>query len=554
MAVSEYMFMNINTNKLVLILLISIVILASILRLYKLDQVPPSLSWDEAAFGVNAWTIANYGRDEYGKIFPLYFHSFGDDKHPVHIYITTFFTKLLDLNEFSTRFPAALFGILNVLIIYLVAKVMFEKKIIGLIAAFFLAISPYSIHFSRFNHELNFALFFYLLGLLLFFKTIKDHKKFLPYSILSFGICFLTYHPSKLIVPASIMILTFLYWRNLILLKRQLLYSLSVGILFLIIVVLNPPLLGLARFNQNSLNPDDIKRTPLFKQTNNELLGKLNLVAIQYSWHFTPQYLFINGDKNPRLSSQTGEFYKLDALLLIIGIIFLVLKKSRENIFLLFLSLIAPLPSAVVAEAPHAARSSFMMGSWHMITAIGFYSLISVLKKIVIRWVVIAIVIAILTLFLKSYLEYYFGEYAIRYAIDWQYGMKEIVEFVRDHPEYDQIYTTDVRFQPHIFFLYYLKTPLPQYLNSVILNNSESKDYNNVAYFESLSLTKEGEVKTVALSFGGWDPIESFPNQGVLYVLTPSQYDGLKHKQLFDVKKIIYYPNGTTAFFLISVL
>lgn len=54
-------------------------------------------------------------------------------------------------------------------------------------------------------------------------------------------------------------------------------------------------------------------------------------------------------------------------------------------------------------------------------------------------------------------------------------------------------------------------------------------------------------------SFGGWDPTESLPKEGVLYVLSPNQYDGLIHKSLFEVKKIIYYPNETSAFYLISM-
>ncbi len=68
--------------------LVLIVILAFALRVYKVDSVPPSLTWDETAVGYNGFTIANYGRDEYGKRFPLYFRSFADDKHPIHVYFT----------------------------------------------------------------------------------------------------------------------------------------------------------------------------------------------------------------------------------------------------------------------------------------------------------------------------------------------------------------------------------------------------------------------------------------------------------------------------------
>ena len=36
------------------------------------------------------------------------------------------------------------------------------------------------------------------------------------------------------------------------------------------------------------------------------------------------------------------------------------------------------------------------------------------------------------------------------------------------------------------------------------------------------------------------------------YFLKVIWYDGLRHKALFDVKKIIYYPGGGEAFILVS--
>ena len=122
---------------------------------------------------------------------------------------------------------------------------------------------------------------------------------------------------------------------------------------------------------------------------------------------------------------------------------------------------------------------------------------------------------------------------------DWQYGMKQSVEFVKTHPEYDQVFVTDIRSQPYIFFLFYLKTPLPEYLNTVIYNRSDTESFSTVSTFGKYY-------------FGGWDPVESMPNGGVLYIVTDSQYDGLRHRSEFDVKKIIRYSNGGDAFFLVS--
>ena len=521
------------------ILLVLIIILALGVRIYQIESVPPPISWDEAAVGYNAYSIANYGKDEYGKIYPLYFTSFRDDKHPVHIYATAISTKILGLNEFSTRLPSAVFGILNILLIYFLAKVFFKKEVIALAAAAFLAISPYNIHFSRFNHEANFVIFFYMLGLLLFYLSFKKDIALLPLSVLSFILSFLSYHPAKILVPLTGLVLFCLYFKGVY--RSRVISIISIIILtgFGLLIYLNPPLLGLARVNQTSLNIDEIKNTYLYKLTQNQFLGRLNLIATQYSWHFSPQFLFIQGDKNPRLSAQTGQFYWFDLPFIVMGFLYLLYKRSKEGLVLLAWFLAAPLPSSLVAEAPHAARSLFMMGSWHMISALGFYLFLNIVKKPFFRWGIVLISIIILSLSLLNFFKYYFGEYATRYAIEWQYGMKQIVEYVKDHEEYEQVYMSEVRSQPYIFFLYYLKTPLPEFLSRVYYNNSESKSYNTVSIFDRYY-------------FGGWDKVESSPDKGVVYILTPYEYSGLRQREKFEVKKLIKYPNGTDAFFLVS--
>lgn len=515
--------------------------MASFLRLYQLDKFPPSLSWDEAANGYNAWIIASYGRDEYGKMLPLYFKSFGDDKHPVHIYLTAPLVKILGLNEFSTRLPSALFGIFNVLLIFFLTEILFGSNLMSLFSALFMAISPQSIHFSRFSHEANFALFFFMAGLVLFYLFIKKNSYFLPLSALSFLFSFFSYHPAKLLVPAALIFLFTIYKRELLSKKKAFTVCLILILLSGILLFLNPRLLGVARINQNSLSKDKIEKTQVFKLTKNELLGRTSFYLMQYWWHFSPTFLFISGDKNPRLSSQgTGEFYYIEGLFLILGLLYLLRNHSKSTFLILFWALLAPIPSALAQEAPHAGRAMFMMGSFNIISALGLYSLITFFKPQKVRWIVVGVSLIILGVSLFRYLNYYFGEYAKRYAIEWQYGMKQIVEFTKEYPQYHSVYMTDIRSQPYIFFLYYLQTSLPEFLSTAYYNKEESKSYNTVALFGN------------RYSFGGWNTVESLPIPGVLYILTPSQYGGLRYKDSFSVKKLIKYPNGTDAFFLIS--
>ncbi len=535
------MYMNFKNNKKFIIgVLIMVVILAACLRFYKLGQVPPSLSWDEAAVGYNAWTITQFGRDEWGKIMPLIFKSFEDDKHPIHIYLTAISVGILGPSDFSVRFPAAIFGILNVILLYFLGKQFFDNKYIGLIAGFFLAISPYNIHFSRFNHELNFVIFFFMLGLLFFLKGIKSKNIWLPLSFLSFGITLFSYHSAKIVVPPIILLLITFYYKDLLKMKKQFLISIGILVFFIVLMVVNPALLGIARVKQTAFSKSDIEKTNTFQNTKNETLGILEIIGRQYLFHFSPQYLFISGDKNPRLSSQgSGEFYKIDALFLLVGLFSLLWKKNKRSLIVLLWAFLAPIPASLVNEAPHAARAMFTTGSWHLVAAFGFLSIINLLKNPKIRAITLIIFLGILFYEVFGYLRYYYGEYAKRYAIEWQYGMEQVVDYLKDHDGYFQVFVTDARSQPYIFFLYYLKYPLDRFLQEVQYNDTQSRSSNLVYSFDKYR-------------FGFWNSAESSPNPGVLYVLTPSEYDGLRHKNIFDVKKIIRYPNGTDAFFLVS--
>lgn len=510
------------------ILLIAIIFLAAFLRFYKLDQIPPSLSWDEAAVGYNAYTIANWGKDEWGSTFPFYFKSFEDDKSPVHIYFTAISVRILGLNEFSTRVPFALFGVLNVILIFFLVRILFKNEIVGLISSFFLAVSPYAIQFSRFNHEANIALFFFMLGLFYFYKCMGKKPKYIIFSFLSFGISILSYHSSKIIVPVIMLLLCMLYYKNLLLIKREFLLGILVLVLLGIIFIFNPALLGNSRMKQTTIDGSPVV--------------KAEIIWNRYLTHFTTDYLFLSGDKNPKFSTQIiGEFYKVDFIFLIFGTIGLIIKRSKISVIILVWTLLAPIPASAFGgkdEAPHAARALFTMGSWNIISAYGLYLILKLVRKPTLQILIMMVVLSLLFWQFKEYVNYYFNEYPKKNAIDWQYGMKQSVDYIKQNNGYFRVYVTDIRSQPYIFFLYYLHEPLPKFLETESFNQTESRNHNLIENFDNFY-------------FGG-DLKEGYPDPGYLYILTPSEYDGLRYKNTFNVKKKIVYPDGTDAFFLVS--
>src|SRR5437899_3152401 len=130
------------------LLLVFIIIVAIFFRFFHLATNPPSLTWDEAAWGYNAYSLGIDGRDEFGRFLPYqYLESFGDFKPPMYAYLDILPVKLFGLTEFATRFPSAFFGVLTVLLTYFLVKQIFPKskykEWYALAGACILAVSPW---------------------------------------------------------------------------------------------------------------------------------------------------------------------------------------------------------------------------------------------------------------------------------------------------------------------------------------------------------------------------------------------------------------------------
>ena len=97
-----------------------IILISIFLRFYKLGVNPPSLTWDEASLGYNAYSILKTGADEYGNKFPISIRSFDDYKPPLYVYLAVPSIGIFGLNEFAVRLPSAIIGILSVIAIYFI--------------------------------------------------------------------------------------------------------------------------------------------------------------------------------------------------------------------------------------------------------------------------------------------------------------------------------------------------------------------------------------------------------------------------------------------------
>lgn len=123
------------------------------LRLYDLNHSPPGLHQDEAANAWNAWCLLHTGTNQAGDSWPvLYMRALGSNCSTLYVYALLPFQAVLGLGVVSTRLPAALSGILTVLLIYYVGRRLYDRTT-GLAAAALLTLNPWHLQLTRWGHE-----------------------------------------------------------------------------------------------------------------------------------------------------------------------------------------------------------------------------------------------------------------------------------------------------------------------------------------------------------------------------------------------------------------
>lgn len=459
------------------IALFIIVFIAIFLRFWQIDNVPPSMYWDEVSQGYNAYSILQTGIDEHGEFLPIArFQAFGDYKAPIYIYLDVPFIALFGKTTLAVRFPSAFFGSLTVLLAYFLVCELFysnkDKKKLGLFSSFLLAISPWHIQLSRAAYEANVATFFTVLGILLFFLAKRTKSWIFLLSSLSFVCAFYAFNAHRIFIPLMVIFLGILYWKELFLKKKAVIFACVLGGILLLpfLFYLQSPESKL-RFNEVNIFSDVsvIKESNrLIQQDNNTLIAQVLdnrrvLFGLLYIHHyfdfFNPSYLFFSGDGNPRFSLRdNGELFLWELPLLIIGFYYLFKQKSKSALVIFGWFILAPIAAATARETPHALRSETYLPTYQIISSFGMvygFSLINRFSEIIKNTVTIIFgVIVILSFYL--FVHNYFVHFPKTFSYEWQYGYKQAVEEAdKIKNNYDYIVFTESYGRPYIYVLFY---------------------------------------------------------------------------------------------------
>lgn len=460
--------------------LLAIVVLGVVLRLIGFGSIPVALYWDEMAILNDALSIAQTGKDLFGRTWlqPL-FISYGDFKLPLYIWLTSFFTHFTLQPLIAVRLTSFLAGLSMIPGMYFLVKGILQddkKKIderLPLLAAFVVSVLPWSLHFSRVGYEGHLGVAFLLWSFVCFFwSPIK--KRPIPFFILSSllgTLAVYSYFSVRFVWPVVLIGATVLFWSNFFRYWRQVLITLLIWIALLIPMYRADFYKASNEFRlsaANILSDEDrgIQVNVAREQAGNTRISRVIYndktflardLTGQYLTYLSPDFLFLSGDPNLRHGTGMNGVLWLSFLPAVIaGLLTLLRNRPKLLLWLTLWWVFAVLPAAVPKDVPHALRSLNALPVWSMIIAFGLHSLWQGLWLYKNRFVRLAVFIAFFTLLLGEVVRYqslFLFVYPKISAKEWQAGYTEVAEYVqgiRDKYVFVYVDQFDDR-----FFLYY---------------------------------------------------------------------------------------------------
>ncbi|OGC97734.1 hypothetical protein A2634_04935 [Candidatus Amesbacteria bacterium RIFCSPHIGHO2_01_FULL_48_32] len=409
---------------------------------------PPSVNWDEAAFGYNAYSLLLTGKDEYGYKLPLAFRSFDEYKPPLYVYLSVPFIKFMGLNDISVRMVSRVSGIFGVILIMVVATLITRNWMVGLIGGFLAAVEPWVLMFSRMGVEATLSLTLFLICLAWLIKAEKQ-SRYYYWALVTAGINTLAYHSAKVYFGIIAVYVLTRVGRD----TKKLIRTGAV-----ILLAGGPMIWGLftgstlARFNYTSILTL-AKDRPMFV-----FVGE---VVNRYFSYFNPTNLFVRG------SNETGQklegfapYMKIEFVFWIVGLC-IVISDKKLSLLKKWL-LVGAIPAMITWSWFSLVRILPLLAAFTIVIAIGMTKL---LKKRVLGVLFVGFLV-INTVWVLS--SVWFTTPYFQYG-DWQWGFREVVEVIKPiEKDYDWIVWESPHAQPHILTLFYWNYPPNQYHKDIV--------------------------------------------------------------------------------------
>lgn len=470
--------MRLNKNFLILFVIVAF---GLFFRIYQLSSVPPSASLDEASIGWNAYSILSTGKDEYGYKFPILLRAFDDWRPALYVYFVVPFIKIIGVDVLAVRLPSAILGSLSVLITFFLVAELFSKykykNYLGLMSAFLLAISPWSIYISRLGHEANAGFLFGIFAIFSFLRFKNTLGSICIYLASVFSVLsFYSYQSEKIFIPIMIITLAILFRRELWKKRKHVILALILGFIILSPILketLSPNglirLKGTTAFDvdqsqyvQAAIERLEAKRDgDLIKEVvNNNRIVSAKIFFGNYLSHFSPIWLFSNTGLDSFKAPGIGLLHLFEIPLIPIGVFFLISRKFDKKIKILLVVwiFIAPIGGSISTGAPQAMRFYNVLPTFQLLSSLGFIYLIGLLKKDGARKAFVAVFLVVAAVSVIYFCRQYFIEFPKTSSASFQYSLSKAVPYVlQNNLTFNKVVFSNRRNlgQSYMFFLFY---------------------------------------------------------------------------------------------------
>ena len=544
----------IRKHKYALLLFLLIVVIAAILRLFELQNIPPGVNRDEASIGWTAYSLLHTGKDEYGRLFPLSFQSFGDWKLPLYIYSVMIPVAIFGLGEFATRLPSALAGIGVVIFAYFLVKELTNNQKLSFLAMFLTAIAPWDILLSRASVEANVAVFFTTVAVLCFLKSLKKYNWLIVLSAVFFALTYFTYAGNYVFTTLLVPGIVFLYRKSIPRTKITLL-AVTVFLLlsaFIGVITLSAnktKISGIGIFGDPAVvhaqieiprtqhpNPNSLEVKLLYNRV--EFAGETFLK--NYFNSFSPQFLFeTGGTNNDHNILNFGNGYLVEAPFFLLGLIYLIaIMKGKEKKLILWWVLISPIAAAITKDAPHTTRQLAIFPMFSLVTALGiWYLCVICMQKKIVRIFAVMVIVLIFVINFAVFIDRYYVVFPRNEAANWGFIYRDLNNQLQK-PEFKnkQVVISEPTHSPYIFLLFYLKYDPVSYQKEAVRYPLTSDGFLHVKQFGRFTFRDVD-----------WGKDLNLPNT-VLVDDTSNIPEGIRSKQRGGV----YLPSGEEMFSIIS--
>lgn len=490
--------------------LLAILLLASVLRFYQLGKVPAGMAVDEAAIGYNGFAIWQTRRDEWLEFLPISFRSYGDYKAPFAIYLNAFSTALFGLNIWAVRLPFTVFSVLAIWGFYLLVKELLIQnqmdRNLSLWATFFLALSPWHLHFSRLGFEAGIALSLLIWAVYFFYRYFRQqHLWQLIVSAMLACLTLYTYHSSKITTPL-LFVFIFLLQR-----KKNTINWWHFLITILLSLFLLSPLAydaiygeGLTRAGSSIIFTEATWPEKLKILTNNALS--------YFSWDF-----LVRGQVLGQLRHGDGSFGVLSypALALIIAYVLSLFsnkipfdRSSKKILNLAFIWLIVGYLPAIIGDQPyHSNRALLALPGWIMLEVIAFDRLKIFFKDK--GWNLKHLLIVAYLLFLFLYQRHYYLKYSQTSADAFSEGYLETIDYLKqlDKNGIEKIIFTNDYQHAYIYVLFGNRVSPIAYHGGILVNYE---------FLEKIDFQDLNREKTIVVA-SREDEMLSVPADHIIY-------------------------------------